>query len=250
LIEEFDEWYGWTAEASTPLTGRMPVVFAPEAAFLYLLPLWAGLAGGAIVKGTSPLVGRLGERILSERLTILDDPLRPEDPSSRPFDDEGVPCQRRALVDHGVLSGYLLDLATAQALGTLSTGNAVKRELFGRGTETPANPWPIQFVVEPGAPSIREMIAGLDEGLLITGGLGFHSGNYPQGQFAVQAMGFHIRKGRVIGRLDKTMISADIYADFSNVRSISSEQRPGYTGLLGGGIAPYVLVDSIQVSGR
>lgn len=248
LIADFDEWYGWTEKTSTPSTGKLPVLFAPEASFLYLLPLACGLAGGAIVKKTSPLVDRVGAQTLSDKLTILDDPLRDGDSASRPFDDEGTPCQRRILIDRGVLTGYLLDQSTGQALGVPSTGNAVKRELFGGGTETSPSPWPINFVVEQGEVSYRDLIADLDEGLLITHGLGFHSGNYPQGQFSVQAVGYHIVNGKVVGRLIKTMISANIYEDFKNVRALSSEHRAGMMGLLGG-ITPYILVDAIQVAG-
>jgi PmbA protein len=247
LIDEFVEWYGWTERTSTPATGRLPVIFAPEASFLYLLPLWAGVEGNAIERKTSPLVGRLGERILSERLTIVDDPLASGELGSRPFDDEGVPCRRRAIVKDGTLSGYLLDLRTARALGEASTGNAVKRELFSDGTETKPSPWPIRLSVEPGETPYREMIAGLDEGLLVYFGMGFHSGNYPQGQFSVQAIGYHIVDGTVVGRLDKTMISGDVYTDFKRVRAVSAERGPSLSFL--NATVPFVLVDSLQVAG-
>jgi len=247
LIDEFIEWYGWTEKISTPSTGRLPVIFAPDAAFLYLLPLWAGIEGSAIEKKTSPLVDRIGEQILSERLTIIDDPTAPGELGARPFDDEGVPCQRRALIENGILNGYLLDRRTASALGQTSTGNAVKRELFGSGTETKPNPWPIRITIDPGETSYRKLIDDLDEGLLIYYGMGFHSGNYPQGQFAVQAIGFHIKGGDVVGRLDKTMVSANIYEDFRRIRAVSAERGPSLAFL--NSTTPYVLVDSLQVAG-
>ena len=250
LVDEFLEWYGWTENKSTPKTGRLPVILAPEAAYLYLLPLSVGLSGDAVEKGTSPLIDRLGEEVLSERLSVIDDPLRDRDPGARPFDDEGVPCRRRALVEKGILRDYLIDLRTGGALGRDSTGNGLKRQLFGGGTETRPNPWPVNITVEPGEVSYREMISSLDEGLLVTGGMGFHSGNYPQGDFAVQAIGFHIKNGKVIGRLDRTMISANIYKDLKNVRSVSKERRLGFGGMLPGGPVPYVLVDSLRVAGK
>ena len=250
LVDEFLEWYGWTEESSTPKTGRLPVIFAPEAAYLFLLPLAFGLSGDAIEKGTSPLIDRIGERILSCKITVIDDPLQDRGPGSRPFDDEGVPCRRRALVEEGILKDYLLDLRTGVALGRGSTGNGLKRELFGGGTETRPSPWPVNATVEPGDVPYRDMIASLDEGLLITGGMGFHSGNYPQGEFAVQAIGFHIKGGRVVGRLDRTMISGNIYQDFENVISLSRERRIASGGMLPGGFVPYVLVDSLRVAGE
>jgi len=247
MIDEFLEWYGWTEKTSTPATGKLPVLFAPDASFLYLLPLWAGLEGGALEKRTSPITDRLGDQILSEKLTVMEDSISPGSIGARPFDDEGVPCQRRAIIENGVLRTYLLDQRTASALGQTSTGNAVKRELFGEGTETKPTPWPIRWMIPTGTRSYRDIVADLDEALLLYYGMGFHSGNYPQGQFSIQAIGFHIRSGEVVGRLENTMVSANIYEDFQHVREISSEQGNalGFLNVR----APYILVDSVQVAG-
>ena len=57
-------------------------------------------------------------------VTIVDDPLRPRGLASRPFDGEGIGGTRRRLVDDGVLTTWLLDLATARRLGLASTGHA------------------------------------------------------------------------------------------------------------------------------
>jgi len=244
LVDEFIEWHRWTETASTPDTGQHPVLFAPEASFLYLLPLCAGLDGEAVAKGTSPLARRLGEPILSPLLTVVDDPLVPDKPQSRAFDDEGVPCRRRSLVEKGVLKSLLLDLHSAAQLGQSSTGNGYKRRLFGSGPEIAPNPWPGQILIEPGETPWRELLSSIDDGLLVTDGLGFHSANYPQGQFSVQALGYHVKRGRVAGRLERTMIAGNIYEDFQRVLAVSREQLEG-----GAAYAPYVLVDSIQVAG-
>jgi len=247
LIDEFLEWYGWTEKTSTPATGRLPVIFSPDSSFLYLLPLWAGLEGGALEKKTSPVVERLGDQILSEKLTIFEDSISPGGFGARPFDDEGVACGKRAVVENGVLQSFLLDQRTGSALGQASTGNASKRELFGGGTETKPTPWPLRWQMPAGTTPYRDMIASLDEALLVYYGMGFHSGNYPQGQFSIQAIGFHIKAGEVVGRLENTMISANIYEDFKNVREVSAERGPslGFLNVQ----APYVLVDSVQVAG-
>jgi len=250
LVAEFIEWYGWTEHSSTPSTGRLPVILAPEAAFLFYIPLCAGLSGDAIHRGTSPLRERMGERILSDKLTIVDNPLLDGDIDARAFDDEGTPCQRRTLVERGVLKGFLVDLRNGAALGQPSTGNGRKKALFGEGTEIDPNPWPISLEAEPGGATYRDLIAGLDEGLLLTSGMGFHSCNYPQGQFSVQAVGFHIRGGKVVGRLDKTMVAGDIYKDLLNVRALSSECKGHYGMMMAIGRAPYILIDGLQVAGQ
>lgn len=245
MVDEFLQWYSWSETASTPKTGRLPVILAPEASFLLVTPLCAGLSGNAIAKGTSPLCGRMGETILADSLTVYDDPLRAGDPASRPFDDEGIPGQQRALVERGLLRGYLLDLHSAAKLGEKSTGNGFKRVLFGGGSETTPNPQPGHVVIEPGRTPYAEMIAGLEEGVLLFSGMGFHSGNYPQGQFAVQGFGFHIVDGKVKGRLERTMVAGDIYQDMKHIRAVSCERREG-----AGSLVPYILVDSLQVAGR
>jgi predicted Zn-dependent protease len=94
------------------------------------------------------------------------------------------------------------------------------------------------------------MMSDLDKGFLVTGGLGFHSGNDPQGAFFVQAIGFHIRSGRVVGRLDRTMVSGNVYKDLLDVAALSRDVRSTEAMLLGNVRAPYVLVESLQVAGQ
>jgi len=250
LIHEFLTWYEWTQNASTPQTGRLPVIFAPEAAFLYVVPLCFGLNGAAVAKETSPIFNRIDEPVLSEKLTFFDAPHLPGSPFSRAFDDEAVPCLHRPLVEEGILRDFLLDLQSASRLRRRPTGNGFKRKLFGSGTEVVASPWPCHIQVRPGTEPIERMIAGLDEALLVTGGLGFHSGNYSQGQFAVQAIGFHIRGGQVRGRLESTMISGNIYADLLEVEALSRETRDVPMPMGPAVEAPYMLVESLAVAGQ
>jgi len=140
-------------------------------------------------------------------------------------------------------------LRSGAALNRPSNGHGFKAALFGSGTEASPTPWFANPVIKPGEVSWRDLVSELGEGLLITNGMGFHSGNYPQGQFAVQAVGYHIVDGNVVGRLHKTMISGNIYEDLREVRAVSREQRRSIAGLLSIGVAPFILVDSLQVAG-
>jgi PmbA protein len=250
LVDEFVEWYRWGDRTSTPSTGRLPVILAPEAAFLVLLPLLMGVSGDLISKKTSPLLDRIGQPILSEKITVIDDALRDGDANARPFDDEGTPCATHTIVEDGVLKDYIVDLRSGATLNRPSNGHGFKAALFGGGTETSPTPWFANPIIEAGEESWRDLVKGLKEGLLITNGMGFHSGNYPQGQFAVQAVGYHIVDGEVIGRLDKTMISGNIYEDLRDVRAVSRERRRAVGGLLSAGVAPYILIGSLQVAGK
>ena len=77
--------------------------------------------------------------------------------------------------------------------------------------------------------------------------MGFHSGNYPQGQFAVQGIGFHIRNGKIQGRLERTMVAGNIYQDFLDAQP--SRERREVEGLGGAMLAPYLLVDALDIAG-
>lgn len=248
MVEQFVTWYRRGNQTSTPRTGRLPVILAPHVMFLMLMPLLAGVNGEAIWKGTSPLVDRLGEKILSDKLTIHDDPLLASSTDARAFDDEGIACAKHTIVDQGILKDYVVDQRVGAALNRPSTGNGFKRALFGGGNETAITPWFCCPTVEPGDVSWHEMVKDLKEGLLITDSMGFHSANYAQGNFAVQAVGFHIVNGAVVGRLDKTMISGNIYDDCQHIAAVSRELGPG-SGFLPLGQAPYLMIDSLQVAG-
>ena len=177
LLDEFVEWYNWGAQTSTPSTGRLPVILTPQAAFLMMMPLLAGVSGDAVWKQTSPLAPRIGEHILSEKLTIHDNPLLAGSTDARAFDDEGVPCAKRVIVENGVLKNFIFDQRIGAVMGRPSSANGFKRTMFGSGNETAINPWFCCPTIEPGDTSWRDLMKGIKEGLLITGGMGFHSGN-------------------------------------------------------------------------
>ncbi|MFO8034859.1 MAG: metallopeptidase TldD-related protein [Candidatus Bipolaricaulota bacterium] len=242
LSEEFLEWYAWGDRISTPAAGRLPVLLAPGASFLLSMPLMAAISGESLHQRTSPLEGRLNQQVLGEELTIMDTPQAPHDPLGRRFDDEGTPCRDRPLVERGVLQGYLLDRRTAALLSQESTGNGFKRALFGGGPWAPPNPWPGRLSVSGGNVGWRNLLTSVEQGLLLYGGMGFHSANYLQGNFSVQALGYHVENGTVRGRLHGVMVAGNIYEDFHGV-GVSQEtvRHTEYE-------SPYILVPELQVA--
>jgi PmbA protein len=125
---------------SRPRSGVMPVLYHPRVAGSLLGHLAGAINGASIARGTSFLKDAMGTAILPRGMTVWDDPTRPRGPRSRPFDGEGQPGARRALVEDGVLSTWLLDGRSARQLGLASTGHA------GRGTSGPPSPGPEQPV--------------------------------------------------------------------------------------------------------
>lgn len=244
VTDKFIRFYKWTDKKVTAPTKRMPVIWSPQALYMFTLSLSSGLSGEELFKKTSPLMERFEKKVFSDKITLMEDPHTPR-PGARGFDDEGVPTEKRPLIEKGILKSFLLDLRTGSKLGARSSGNGFKRALFGGGTNMMPTPWPASLWIEPGDSSFDDMVSSLDEGIILTGGMGFHSSRYDQGHISVQATGFMVEKGQVSGRLEGTMVSGNIYEDFLNIRSISKEYEEAYYGYY-----PYITLDSMQVVGK
>ncbi len=113
------------AKAKYAPAGIHVVIITPRLAGVFAHESFGHLSeADNIVNGVSPLSGRLGEKIASEEVTIVDSGIVPEGGYFMPVDDEGIPTQKVVLVERGVLRGYLQSRETAAQLGTRSTGNA------------------------------------------------------------------------------------------------------------------------------
>ena len=84
------------------------------------------LSGEEVRKGRSPFADRLGESVASPLLSLLDDPTDPLGPGASRTDDEGLACRQVGLIDGGRLTSYLHNSVTGAALGTASTGSAIR----------------------------------------------------------------------------------------------------------------------------
>src|SRR5207247_1531347 len=110
--------------ARKPPTGRMPVMLVPFAAASFLGVLTSGLSAESVLKGRSLFAGRVGERVASEHVQLVDDGRELAGPGAEPFDGEGIPTRRTPLIEGGVLRGFLHNTYTATRMGASSTGNA------------------------------------------------------------------------------------------------------------------------------
>lgn len=173
-----------------PKSAVLPVVYHPRVASSLLGHLVGAINGASIARGTSFLKDAIGTRILPRGMNVWDDPLRPRGPRSRPFDGEGQAGQRRALVEDGVLTTWLLDSRSAAQLGLASTGHAA------RGTGGPPSPAPTNLWLEAGSVSPAALMADITLGLYVTEliGMGVNglTGDYSRG-----AAGFMIRDGQL-----------------------------------------------------
>jgi PmbA protein len=143
--------------------GKMPVLFAPTGTLALGLPLSQGLNGKEVYKGTSPIKDKVGEKLFDEKITIIDDGTIDGKFASASYDDEGVPRRRNVLVEKGVLKSFIYDLKTAAQSGVESTGNA-SRQLF-----YPPEPSFTNFIIQPGQTPLKDILAGIDEGIIVAG---------------------------------------------------------------------------------
>jgi len=114
--------------------GKMKVLFLPETLYTLLWRIQSVTNGKNIYQKISPVMDRLGEKILDEKLTVSDDPLNDEVPGARAFDDEGVPCQYFPVIEKGVLKHFYYDLYYAGKFGISSTGHGFKGGMWGGET--------------------------------------------------------------------------------------------------------------------
>jgi TldD protein len=137
---EGERWSRFAREAARQALVKLGAVAAPAGSMTVVLgPGWPGillheaighgLEGDFNRKGTSAFTGRLGERVASDLVTVVDDGTLPNRRGSLNVDDEGTPTSRNVLIDKGVLRGYMQDRLNARLLGAGLTGNG-RRESF------------------------------------------------------------------------------------------------------------------------
>jgi PmbA protein len=166
--------------------------------------------GSAIARGTSFLREKLGEKILSSGIHIVDDPLRPRGLRSRPFDVEGIAGRSRHLVEHGVLKTWVLDCATARELGLRTTGHAQ------RGVSSTPSPGASNLHMTPGSKSPHELIADIADGFYVTDMIGMGV-NLVTGDYSRGASGFWIENGERTYPVSEVTIAGHLSEMFASL---------------------------------
>src|SRR5690606_38245290 len=139
-----------------------PVIFENRIAASLLGPLVGAISGPAVARGTSFLKDRLGQPVFAPGVSIVDDPHQPRGLGSSPFDDEGVAGERRAVIDDGVLTTWLLNSASARQLGMETTGHA------SRGLAGPPSASTSNLTLLPGEADQAGLMRQAGSGLLVT----------------------------------------------------------------------------------
>jgi PmbA protein len=219
---------------------RLSVLFEPRVAATLIGILGSSLTGDRVLKGRSPFAERVGERIATGALTLIDDPTDHRSFAADMFDGEGLACRRNELVVDGVLQGFLYDSATGRRAGRPSTGSAVRGVSSTPGVGCQA------LAVLPGSGSFDELLAGIDDGVYVQSMTGLHSGvNVVSGDISVGVEGLIIRNGELAEPVREVTIASSLQRMLLDTSAVGADVE----WLPGGTACPTLVVDEVALSG-
>lgn len=187
-----------------------PVIYDRRIATSLIGHLATAINGSSIARGTSFLKADLGKQIFASGVQVIDDPLRVRSSGSRPFDGEGLPTQRRDLIDSGVLTGWVLDLRSARQLGLSPTGNGA------RGLASPPSASTSNLHMAAGTRSVDEMLKDMQRGFLVTEFIG-SSINMVTGDYSRGASGFWIEDGAIAYPVSEVTVAGHLRDMFKSL---------------------------------
>jgi len=214
----------------------VPVVFHPDEAAGLLGHFAGAISGNAIARGVSFLKDKMGERIFASGIQVIDDPHRMRGLRSKPFDGEGVANARRALIEDGRLTSWMLDCASARQLGLETTGHAA------RGTGGPPSPSSTNLYLQAGTLSVQELIADIKQGFYVTELMGMGV-NGVTGDYSRGAAGFWIENGQIAFPVSEVTIAGNLKDMYARLTPASDlEFRHGVN-------APTVRIEGMTLAG-
>lgn len=219
-----------------PKTGVYPVLFDERISSSLMGHLLGAVNGASVARGSTWAKDLLGKQILPDGLSLIEDPHRVRANGSRPFDGEGLPTSRRAIVENGVLQGWTLDLATARKLGMAPTGNAV------RGVSGPPSPATWNVALTQGAQSKVDLLRDMGTGILVTSMIG-STINPTTGDYSRGASGFWVENGEVQYPISGLTIAGNLI-DMLKRLVPANDARTHLSN-----IVPSLLIDGLTIAG-
>jgi PmbA protein len=217
-------------------TEKVPIVLDPRVSGSMISHVLGAINGGSIARGTSFLKDKLGEQIFAPEIDILEDPHRARGLRSMPFDGEGLPTQRRLLVEKGVLKTWMLDLRSARQLGLTSTGNA------HRGASSPPSPGASNVHMPAGKISRNALVKEIQRGFYVTEMMG-SAVNGVTGDYSRGATGFWIENGELAYPVSEVTIAGNLKDMFKAITLADDlEFRYGIN-------APTLRIDGMTLAG-
>ena len=227
--------------AVQPASGTVTLVLEPRMAATLLGVVAGTLNGESVLKGRSPFADRVGEAIASPLVTLVDDPTDPASLGADTHDGEGLATRRIPLIEAGVLAGFLHNTMTGRRAGVPSTASAVRgfRSTPGVGAQA--------LAIATGEGTLDELIAGVDQGVLVQSMTGLHSGVNPvSGDFSVGVEGLMLRGGARAEPIREATVASTLQRLLLDVAAVGGEREwtPGGTG------AAALVIPGVTLSGQ
>jgi PmbA protein len=180
----------------------------------------------------------VGQKVASDKLTVIDDGTIPGLFGSSPFDDEGVPTRRTVVIDRGILRSYLLNTYTARKLGLRTTGNAA-RGITGNASVGHGN-----LYLEKGGKSPEEIVRGIGKGLYVTELIG-SAVNTVTGDYSRGAAGLWIENGEFAYPVSEITIASNLSQMLMDIEAAGSDLE-----FRSSVASPTLLIREMTVSGQ
>ncbi|MCK5559943.1 MAG: TldD/PmbA family protein [Thermoplasmata archaeon] len=233
-------------------SGRLTVVTDPDLAGVFAHEALGHAAeADHIVTGESILIDKIGHKIASENVTIVDDPTIPGAFGSFPYDDEGVQAQRKVLIENGVLKNYIYNRETAHKLSAVPNGGARAESYGARPLVRMSN-----TLIEPGTYKFEEMLGEIKTGIYAKGTRGGEV-DPTKGAFQFNAQeAFLIENGEITKPLRDVSLSGLILETMQEIDAVGDTRELGDPGFCGKGQfipvgdgGPYIRIHEVIVGG-
>ncbi len=231
---------GLLLKAKSVATTKATLLLSPYIATSFFAILIPALSADAVQKGRSLFKGKVGQKVVSPLVTLIDDGRLHSGIASRPVDGEGVPTGQTELIVNGVLQGFLHNTYTAAKDDVASTGNGMRSTFKSMPEVGPTN-----LFIHSGTARRDELISGIKNGFYVTNVMGMHTANPISGDFSVGAAGVWIKDGQFTQAVRGVAIAGNILELFSQVDGIGDDLR--FFGAQG---APSMRISNITVSGQ
>jgi len=189
-------------------------------------PLISAINGQAIQQKNSFLIDKLNEKVVSEKLTLTDDPFIVSGRGSRLFDSEGLATKKRAVFEKGVLKTYYIDTYYGKKLQMDPTSGSTTNLVF-----------------ETGDKDLQGLLGAVKRGILVTGFNGGNS-NGSTGDFSFGIEGFLIENGAIMQPVSEMNITGNMKELWSNIGEIGNDVNDSSPWL-----TPSIVFEGVDFSG-
>jgi PmbA protein len=222
--------------ATKTATREVPVVWDPPMTSALLRVIAGAASGESLFRRSTFLSDAEGQAVASPLVTVTDDAMLPARLGSKPFDGEGVRTRRNPLLEAGVFRGFLFDSYYARRTGHRTTGSAARAgDMISIGSGN--------LLWEPGTTPAAEIIAGVKDGLYLTGLMGFGV-NQTTGDFSRGAEGIWIEDGELTQPVSEINVSGNLKHMLRDIDAVGNDVL-----WMGGSAAPTIRMSKLTVSG-